>query len=873
MASGIRVLHVDDDTPFRELTQRYLEREGLDVVSADGATTALETLDESIDCIVSDFDMPGCDGLGLLETVRERDPDVPFILFTAKGSEEIASEAISAGVTDYLQKETSADQFAVLANRIERAVAERRTETALVESERMLSTLISNLPGVVYRCRNEPDWPMEYIGGNVAELTGYEPRAFLGGRRSWRALIHEEDREKLWNTIQQAIGSKEPFEVTYRITDDDGETRWLRERGRGVFEDGDEPVALEGFITDVTRQKRDERDLYRYDRLLEAIGDPVYTTDPDGHVRRFNDRAAELTGYDKETVIGEHVSMLLDDEELDRGQSVVRSLLEEGGNGTATYEMTIQTADGGTRSVENHAALLIDDGEFHGTIGVLRSVDDRTTTRLRRLHEATRQLMAATDIEGVAERTTHAAAEVLGQPIASVCLADDDELVLTAATDAAAELLGEQRRYLASETPAGRAFMADEIRVENEFDESKGEAAGVRSAAYFPLGDHGVFVIASSTPDGFEEREIQLATVLAANAEAALDRAIKETELRNERDDFAALFENIPDPTVEVTMVGAVPIVENVNAAFEAVFGHTAEEIVGESLDDYIVPPDDEGVANRYNTEIQSGKSFHGEVRRLAADGPRDFILHVAPHRVGAETTKGYAIYTDITDRKERERELARRNERLDEFASVVSHDLRNPLSVAHGRLELARETGEKEHFDAIEDAHNRMTELINGLLTLAKQGELVGERRPVNLSTVAAAAWETVSTEPARLRVDDDVIVEADSAALRRLLENLFRNAVEHGTTQDGRDGAEPLSVSVGALDGGFYVEDDGVGVPEDERETVFQSGVSSAGGTGFGLTIVEEIAAAHDWRVTLTESDAGGARFEFRHLRAVDG
>ncbi|QLD90165.1 PAS domain S-box protein [Natronomonas salina] len=872
MSTGIRVLHVDDDDLFRDLATRHLEREGLDVTTVGGASSALDALEEvDVDCVVSDFDMPGADGLELLEAVRERDPDLPFVLFTGKGSEEIASEAISAGVTDYLQKETNSDQFALLANRIERAVTERRTEEALEESERMLSTLVSNLPGVVYRCRNEPGWPMEYVGGNVEEVTGYEANDFLDGDVSWGELIVEEDREEMWETTQRALEAREAFEVTYRITDADGETRWLREQGQGVFaaEDADEPVALEGFITDVTGRKRRERELVEYDRLVDAMGDPVYTTDAAGRITTFNERAEAVTGYDADDLLGEHVSTLLSREDIERGEAVIRELLGSD-DGTATYELAVRTADGDEIDLENHVALLTHDGEFHGTIGVLRSRTDRTDNRLRRLHDATRKLMGETDPERIAELTVEAAREILELPVASVRFAREDALELVAVTEPTVDTMGERPPFPVDDSVAGEVFRAGEPRVEPDLHalEKPIDPGAARSAAYFPLGEHGVFIAAATERDAFDEGDIRLATVLAANAEAALDRAHKEAALRRERDDLAALFENIPDPTVETLMAGGRPIVQRVNPAFEDVFGYSNEEIHGADLDDFIVPEEHRDVAREHNERIEGGDGFHDEVRRLADDGLRDFILHVVPHDVGEASTRGYAIYTDITDQKQRERKLERQNERLDQFASVVSHDLRNPLSVARGRLDLAEMTGEAEHFEAVERAHDRMDELINGLLALARQGELANDPIPVDVENAAETAWDTAETGDLALSLDDPPTVDADPDRLRQLLENVFRNADQHGG-----DGAS--TVTVGSLPNGdgFYVADDGEGIPEAERETVLQSGYSGADGTGFGLAIAETIAEAHGWRIAVTESDEGGARFEFRDDPALDG
>jgi len=129
MPEPVRVLHVDDEPDFVETASTFLEREDdrLTVETTTRADEGLERLKkDSHDCVVSDYEMPRKDGIEFLESVRERCPTLPFILFTGKGSEEIASEAISAGVTDYLQKGTGTEQYTVLANRIENAVSARQ---------------------------------------------------------------------------------------------------------------------------------------------------------------------------------------------------------------------------------------------------------------------------------------------------------------------------------------------------------------------------------------------------------------------------------------------------------------------------------------------------------------------------------------------------------------------------------------------------------------------------------------------------------------------------------------------------------------------------------------------------------------------------
>jgi signal transduction histidine kinase len=224
-------------------------------------------------------------------------------------------------------------------------------------------------------------------------------------------------------------------------------------------------------------------------------------------------------------------------------------------------------------------------------------------------------------------------------------------------------------------------------------------------------------------------------------------------------------------------------------------------------------------------------------------------------------------------ERELTEDRLRRQNERLEKFATLVSHDLRNPLNVADGWLEMAGEECDSEAFAHVADSHDRMRAIIDDLLLLARAGRTVDD--PVDLAVAAVAddAWAQVETANATLTVDTDARIRGDRPRIQQLFENLFRNSVEHGSDARGdgvehgsTDDATPLSVTVGALPDGFYVADDGVGIPESERERILEFGYTTAeDGTGIGLGIVEDVATAHGWRVTVTESEAGGARFEF--------
>jgi len=243
----------------------------------------------------------------------------------------------------------------------------------------------------------------------------------------------------------------------------------------------------------------------------------------------------------------------------------------------------------------------------------------------------------------------------------------------------------------------------------------------------------------------------------------------------------------------------------------------------------------------------------------------RYFDVEAVPLGSADSTLLGRTIIMrDITDQALREQELERKKEQLERFANVLSHDLRNPLNIASGRLELVREEHDDEHLGAISDAHDRMETLIDDVLTLAHEGDTVSDFARIHLPDLIEVCWFNVETDMATLGIETDHVIRANPSRLRQLMENLFRNAIDHG--------GEGVTVTVGNLADGFYVEDDGPGIPEEIREQVFEMGYTTGQGTGFGLNIVERIATAHGWEVTIAERTDGGARFEFTGVERVD-
>jgi signal transduction histidine kinase len=210
-------------------------------------------------------------------------------------------------------------------------------------------------------------------------------------------------------------------------------------------------------------------------------------------------------------------------------------------------------------------------------------------------------------------------------------------------------------------------------------------------------------------------------------------------------------------------------------------------------------------------------------------------------------------------------RELERQNQRLEEFASVVSHDVQNPLNVAQGRLQMAQETCDSPHLEDVASALERIEALVTDLLDLARHGESEAALEAVDLAAIVDDCWGHVETGGATLENRATHTIQAEENQLKQTIENLVDNAITHN---EG-----PITVRIGDLEGGFYVEDDGSGIPAEDRAAVMEAGYSdSPDGTGFGLSIVEQVGASHDWTVSLTDSAEGGARFEFTGVTVLE-
>ncbi|WP_274325802.1 PAS domain S-box protein [Halosimplex aquaticum] len=667
-----------------DLGQRVLEADELDGVIRDATTAVTETLD--IDhCAVFELDAGGDrfalrGGAGWSDeaadaatvsaapdtqagyTLRSGGPIVAADLADEErfdGSDLLAENDVVGGITAVVGPDsdpwgvlgayaTERREFAdgdatfiqnvanVVASTAERAATRSRFD----DQERRLSALMSNVPGMVYRCRNERGWPMEFVSEGCRDLTGHDPEALERGEVSFgEDVVADADREALWEEVQEGLADDGTFLATYRVETTEGEVRWVRERGHGLTEDGD-VTALEGVVIDVTEEVRAERQLAE-ERDMFADGPAIvfrWRNEEGWPVDYVSENVEDVLGYDQATLESEDVPYtdLLFDEEIDRIAAEVAEHSDETTERFSHEPYRVETADGDVKWVKDTTKIVRDeDGEITHYLGYLvditeRKERERELRRYETIFQAVNDGLYVVDEEGQFTMVNDAYAEMVGY--------DRDELVGEHVSMIVDDAVREQAM---DEEAALQAGSTETAMVEAEMKTADGER--IPAEATFAL---------LPTDEGDPQR-VGVVRDIA-------DRKERERELQR----YERLVENLPVGVYRNTPGPDGEFVE-MNDALARIFdADSPAELMEVPVSDLY--PDPEARAAFSERLRREGIVRNEELRQRTLDD-REIWISVT----GIKTEEDGEVYfdgivQDITERTERERELRETERRFE---------------------------------------------------------------------------------------------------------------------------------------------------------------------------------------------------------------
>jgi PAS domain S-box-containing protein len=620
MSDRIRILHVDDEPDLADMTATFLEREDdtFEVETATRSSTGLDRLtNHDFDCIVADYDMPGQTGIEFLKTVREDYPDLPFILYTGKGSEEVASDAISAGVTDYLQKESGTSQYTVLAHRIRNAVEQYRSQQAVEDTEEKLSQLADRSEDILFMV--DGDWSeLLFINSAFEDIWGIPTERLEENLRAFLEHIHPEDRDRARRSMER-LSNGQADELEYRVVPPDGDQRWVRAQSKPIFDDGDTVARIAGFVRDVTERKERAR-------RFEAIFNNTYTfaglLEPDGTLIEANETALSFGGLDRDDVVGKPLWETDWVQVSEETRRTVREGVERARNGELFRdEIRVQGSDREAVIDFSIRPITNEQGEVTLLVPEGRDITERKG------HEQKRQQ--------IIDRVTDAIVEV------------DADWTITLVNDQAEELYDMDKEFL-----LGRDFWdVFSEAVGTRFEEVYREAMETREPTSFVehyAGLGGWFDIEVFPEDNGG---------LAFYFQEVTERIQRSRELEQTRE--------LLDHTERIADVGGWEIDTETHEVFwtDNLFDllgvdYDEEPPLEEALDIY-VEEDRPLVENAVEEAMRAGDSFDVDARFQHPDGDIRWLqMRGQPTLEDGEVVTLRGAVQDITERKQRERTL-----------------------------------------------------------------------------------------------------------------------------------------------------------------------------------------------------------------------
>jgi PAS domain S-box-containing protein len=775
-----------------------------------------------------------------------------------------------------------------------------QAEREVRESQRVLSTLMSNLPGMAYRCRNDKDWTMEFVSEGCVPLTGYQPAELVGNRIcSYGDLVHPDDSAMVWGHVQAALKVREAFTLQYRIRTSSGEERWVWEQGQGVFNESGELEAIEGFIADTTDRVLAEVALReseeRFRTLSNRVPVGIFQSDAHGDTVYVNDMWCRITGRSIESATGSMWTGPIHPEESEQVCSDWHDAVKKGRDFSIEYRLL--ASDGRVARILGQAVPVRDyEGNITGHLGIIWDLTERERAyealRYRERFEKLITAVSSSFISLSPEETDEGITNAM-RSIAEFAEADRCYLYLISDTEGAWATRThewnsqdiqvpampptlERRKFAyftegAEETGGLYVPRIDDLPEKAEPGKSMLMAAGVKSSIMVPLVYNKVTLGWFGIETLKEYREwpediVALLRIVGEIFSNAIEHRRASVTLQQSEEQYRQLVELSPDGIFVPTPNERFAYV---NAAFVRMLGASSpSDLLGRPIFDRVKPESRDAMKARLE-DLRCGEEKVPLLldKFLRMDGKAIDVEVTAVRFILNGKPSAQVIVRDISERgrAEREREhleaQLRRSQKLETIGTLaagIAHDFNNLLVPVINYTELALSDLPADHPTSenlleVLKAGNRARDLVAQIMAFSRQKD--GERRPLSMSVIVKEVAKLLaSTLPPSISVryhasDDLLPVLADATQMHQVLMNLCVNAghamPEGGTLTITLDDLSPdgaVCSTCGMNTNGKHVhlmvEDTGCGMDDAVMQRIFDPFFTTKeAGKGSGL------------------------------------
>ncbi len=774
------ILYIDDEPDLLRIGRLFLEKnQGLAVSTCESALDAIKILStQPFDAIISDYQMPGMDGIQFLKYLRQNGDDTPFIIFTGKSREDVVIEAFNNGADFYMQKGGDPrSQFAELQNKIQYAIERKKTEKALKESEERYRNVVEAQTEFI--CRFRPDGTHLFVNEAYSTFFGMQNEEIIGTQ--FKPRIHPDDRKSVTRLFQSLTPENPSAFSEQRIIMPDGRIVWQRWNTRAIYDEKGKLSEYQSVGRDITELMDREQELQQKNMELQASYEQLAATEEE--IRQQLDE-----------IIATQTALR---ESEQRYQAVIEN----------QSELICRFRPDGTHILVNDAYARYFKKEKH---------------------------------------------QIMGKPFSPTIHPDDQEIV---------------SRFFASLTyqnPQGtiehRLIMPDgEIRWVHWDDQALFDEYG-HVKEYQSVGRD--ITEKKQAEEALKEQNLELNAAyeqLAATEEEIrqqLDEIIKtQAALQESEQRYQAVIENQSEFICRFKPDGTHILV---NDAYARYFGTTKDQLLGEKFSPDIHPEDSEKVSRFFASLTREHPIGTIEHRIIMPDGEVrwqqwndraivDEYGHIKEYQ---------SVGRDITEKKQMEETLRLTNNKLHLLSSITRHDILNKIMIAQGYLDLTREidasTSISQYLDNVTDA----VSAIKGQIIFTREYEQLGIREPV-----WTPIWSTIGKD-----YDHGLEISYDGPKARiladpmiqKVFSNLIDNTLRHG------EGADQIQIRCRETESGLTItyEDNGPGIPHEEKKRIFDRGFGK--NTGYGLFLVQEILTITRISITENGEPGKGARFE---------